>query len=185
MTVRGQLVEAASFSAGFRLNIDDGSGRLMLVLFENVLDGMDAAQLRGLKAGAIVTATGRVADYKGAPELIVNALWAGAGPGAGANQYALGALSGNDHNALAQVSGVVKALTPFDNGVDVLLEDATGAQKVRLYRMMEKRVRITPGMRLRVTGRVKASRAKGLWIEVALPGDIEISPAAQMQNERK
>jgi hypothetical protein len=56
----------------------------------------------------------------------------------------------------------------------VLVKDETGAQKLRLYNVVAKRVKLSAGDKISVIGRVVASRSRGIVIDVAMPGDIEV-----------
>ncbi len=176
VVVSGTVAEASNFSAGFKVKLNDGSGMIGVVLFENVWDGLKAPN--DVNVGAALSVTGKLNEYKDALEIA---------PASAANvavlvapalrdvpTRTLGAISGNDHNALVRVSGEIAAIEPFEFGVNVLLKDESGAQKLRLYNVVAKRVKLSAGDLVSVMGRVVASRSRGIVIDIALPGDIEV-----------
>ncbi len=176
LTVRGVVVDASHFTAGFKFTLDDGSGRIKLVLFESVYDRLTELEL--LNVGATVTATGMLDEYAGELQLTPDSA-AGVFAEAGAHAvptHTLGTLTGNDHNAIVQVGGEIESVTPVEAGTELMLKDASGVQKIRLDRVVAERLAksltLSPGERIIVTGRVRASRKNGLRIDVALPVDV-------------
>ncbi len=176
VTISGQVFEASAFKAGFKFGLDDGSGRARVTLFESAYERLPDARM--LAVGALVTVTGTLSEYDGEREVIVDSLRVGA---AGAltplvRDYALGRLSGNDHNAMARVSGEIIEIKPVENGLDVYVRDESGVGRVRigavLIARVKKTLRLEPGRRIQVIGRVRAARATGVRIEPALPGDV-------------
>lgn len=179
VTVSGVVVEAAHFTAGFKYMLDDGSGRVQLVLFERVYDRLK--EVGALDVGALVTATGEVDVFAETLQIA---------PGSESDleivagrrevrEYELGRMSGNDHNAVVQVSGTVDNVQAVRGGIEWLVKDATGAQKVRLDAVVVERLASSlrenaAGARVVVIGRVRASRAAGLRIDVALPTDVRV-----------
>lgn len=176
VAVHGVVVGASSFSAGFKLTLNDGSGQVAVTLFENVYDGL--AKPEHVNVGATLTVTGKVNAFANKLEIVPSAghkiRVAAPPPNREVPLYALGAISGNDHDAVVRVEGEVARMTAFAHGVDLLLKDETGAQTVRAHQVVMKRVKVNVGDRLIVIGRVRASKAKGLTIEVAMPSDIRV-----------
>jgi DNA/RNA endonuclease YhcR with UshA esterase domain len=178
VTVTGQVFEASAFKAGFKLGLDDGTGRTRLTLFEKTFARLPDVEL--LSVGVQVTVTGALSEYEGEREVIVETLRVGA-PGAVAQtvrDYALGKLSGNDHNAMVRVRGEIVEVKPFEFGLDVLIKDESGVGRVRigvvLVEYVKKKTPLEPGRRIEVTGRVRAARATGVRVEPALPGDVRV-----------
>jgi DNA/RNA endonuclease YhcR with UshA esterase domain len=69
ITVQGTAVEIIPFSKGINVLLDDGSGRITLLLWQSVLDTVPC---RGqLAAGITMRATGRLDEYKGALEVVL------------------------------------------------------------------------------------------------------------------
>lgn len=175
VAVRGVVVGASNFSAGFKLTLNDGSGQIAVTLFENTYDGL--AKPEHVNVGATLTVTGKVNAFAGELEIVPSAghkVRVAAPPDREVPLYALGAIGGNDHGAVVRVEGEVARMTAFAHGTDLLLKDETGAQTVRAYRVVMKRVKVNVGDRLIVVGRVHASKAKGVTIEVAMPGDMRV-----------
>ncbi len=169
--VQGVVTEATNFSAGFKLTLNDGTGTIAVTLFESTFDGLTDANK--VNVGATLRVSGKVDEYKGALEIVPGNVSVIETKPREVKQYDLSAITGNDHNAVVQVEGDVKDLTPFDNGVDVLVTDAQGAQMVRLWNVVLKRVKLKVGDRVVVIGRVRATK-KGITIDVAMPSDIQI-----------
>ena len=186
VTVQGEVVSADSFSAGFKLAVNDGTGQLTALIWA---DDYDRIYNRfRLNVGAVVKVTGKVDVYAGALEIV---------PGSGRDvevvrfarrnqrKYELGALTGNDHNAVVWVEGVVSDITPAEGGAYMLISDGTGAQKVKLYTVVASRIpngsQLWVGQQVSVVGRVKARRRTGIEIVPALPHDVYIAGAADGQ----
>jgi RecJ-like exonuclease len=176
VAVSGTVAETSNFSAGFKVKLADDSGAVSVVLFEIVWDGLKAPN--DVNVGAALSVTGKLNEYKDALEIapasseaviVVATLAAREVP-----TKTLGAINGNDHNAVVRINGEVVAIEPFENGVNVLLKDESGAQKLRLYNGVAKRVKLSAGDIVSVIGRVVASRSRGIVIDVVLPGDIEV-----------
>jgi len=176
VAVSGTVAEANNFSAGFKVKLSDGAGQVSVVLFENVFDGLK--EPANVNVGAVLSVTGKLNDYKDALEIApassANVIVVEAPAMRDVPTKTLGAISGNDHNAVVKVEGEVVAIDPFENGVNVLLKDETGVQKLRLYNVVAKRVKLNAGDIVSVIGRVVASRSRGIVIDVVMPGDIEV-----------
>jgi DNA/RNA endonuclease YhcR with UshA esterase domain len=178
VTVSGTVVDALHFTAGFKYVLDDGSGRVQLVLFERVYDRLKQPEL--LSIGSVVTATGEVDVFAEAVQVAPGNAedMQIVGGSREVREYQLGRLSGNDHNAVVRVSGAIDNVQAVRGGVEWSLKDATGVQKVRLDTVVVERLatslRENPlGARVVVIGRLRASRANGLRIDVILPTDVQ------------
>ncbi len=68
VTVEGQVVEMSEFSKGFKCLLDDGSGRIVLLLWRNVYDAIGDREK--LVVGATVRVIGKVDEYKGTLEIV-------------------------------------------------------------------------------------------------------------------
>ena len=68
LTLSGRLGEREDFSKGVKFPLSDGSGSIVLLLWQNVYDALPAADR--LTAGAVVTVTGRIEEYRGTLEII-------------------------------------------------------------------------------------------------------------------
>lgn len=179
VTVQASVVAAQNFSSGFKLDINDGTGQLTLLVWADDYDHIYNSYR--LNVGALVKATGKVNVYNGAIEIV---------PSRGGDvqvvqpaqpnwrKYDLGAITGNDHNAVVQVEGDIADITPSGDGAYLLLADNTGAQKVKIYDVVARRIpsqsRLAIGQHISLVGRVKARRKTGVEIVVALPHDIRV-----------
>jgi DNA/RNA endonuclease YhcR with UshA esterase domain len=68
VTVEAQVAVVEPFSEGVKLTIDDGSGQVTLLLWQNVYEAVpDRAQLA---AGATIRALGKVQEYRGMLEIV-------------------------------------------------------------------------------------------------------------------
>ncbi|MCS7087158.1 MAG: hypothetical protein NZL91_00430 [Thermoflexales bacterium] len=173
--IAGRVLEARNYSNGFRFMLADESGSVTLTIPEKVYD--DLAEPAALNVGAVLTVTGKVDSIGKDVEIILTAAngLRVAQPAPSQREvrtYALGGMSGNDHNALVRVRGEVYSVEPFDDGVLVLIQDGTGAQFLRLWRAVAERVSVQPGQTVEVIGRVRAQRRRGIFIEPALPHDV-------------
>jgi DNA/RNA endonuclease YhcR with UshA esterase domain len=70
VTVEGEIVEVRPFSEGINCLLDDGSGKLTLLLWQSVLDTMAVVDRERLVLGAIVQASGKVGEYRGELEIV-------------------------------------------------------------------------------------------------------------------
>jgi len=71
VTVCGTLGERDPFSAGVKFPFDDGTGRIVLLLWQDVYDAIPGVER--LDGGAQVEVTGRVDVYRGEIEIIPEA----------------------------------------------------------------------------------------------------------------
>jgi RecJ-like exonuclease len=182
VTVQATVVGVANFSKGFKFTLSDGTAQVVLLLWDNDWDHV--RDNYHLNTGAVVRATGVVDVYNNQLEVIpdrgadVQVLkWARRE----ARPYDLGALNGNDHNAVVQVQGTIADIQPFADGAMMLITDRTGAQRVRLYdvvaRRIPQRTKLWVGQQVSVVGRVWARRRAGIEIIVALPQDVFVLDA--------
>ena len=68
VSVRGKIVEVINFSSGMKYRLDDGTGKVILLLWQNVFDKVPNRDK--LVNGAQVSATGVVDVYRGEIEII-------------------------------------------------------------------------------------------------------------------
>lgn len=180
--VEGTVVGTASFAAGFKFTLNDGTGQIVMVLFDRDYDAL--AGREALDVGATVRAKGVIGVFGKDVEIVPAAkdVAVTPGPKPAARPYKLGAITGNDHNALVWVRGEIAVVEPHEGGgARVLLKDDTGAQRVVIYanvlKRLPKTISLTAGTMLSVIGRVRAARATGIRIEPALPFDVSVVTA--------
>lgn len=193
VTIKGTVTAASNFSKGFRFVVADESGQIDVTYFESVFDTLPKPAL--MRVGAVAQITGRVDEYEGKYSLVPNrgreTLVLSAVPTATTSTTVsvtalvtqtvehreLGGLNNGDHGALIVVEGEVHSVEKFDNGLDVLIFDQTGTQKIRLYNVVASRVNksaLVTGSKVRITGKVRATRKYGIRIEPALPSDVSV-----------
>jgi RecJ-like exonuclease len=180
--VEGQVVLAEVNSSGFRFVLSDGLGQVAVLIRDEDFAGL--AERTTLNVGATLRAAGKLGkNSKGQLQLVpakskdVSVLSASAVLATRAKKYDLGAMTGNDHNALVLVEGKVIEQRSTATSVVIVLQDGTGAQAIAIPRLTAKYVAadwLKVGQSLRVLGRVRATQKVGLQINVVLPADIEV-----------
>lgn len=180
VTVSGRVVATASFSSGFRFTLDDGNGRITLLLWHNIYD--DCWDAPELNMGATVRATGQIGQYEGNLQIVPN--FGGdvrvMAPGSAlAPQRDIAAL-GNHVDERVTISGSIIRVEGVGSGVKLFVGDDTGEVAVFIWQNVLDRVPNntalgTPGTAVRVTGWVQTYRSNR---EVApvLPYDVVVSP---------
>jgi RecJ-like exonuclease len=133
VAVRAKIVEAASFSAGFKFLVDDGTGRMWMTLFEsNYKFVPDRASLN---LGADLAIEAEVAEYKGVLELqpqsgrnvvIVT-------PGTSANVPLTTVNQLKKAGQLVAIEGTIREVKTFSAGLYVYVDDGTGNVQVTLF----------------------------------------------------
>jgi uncharacterized protein YdeI (BOF family) len=179
VTVEGAVVGTASFSAGFKFTLDDGTGLIVLLMWHNVYDDCwDAAEIN---LDAEVRATGQVAEYEG--ELQIQPDFGGdvkavEGATAGAAPREIGTLTGDDEGQRVMVEGQVVRVEGLGDAVKSFVRDDTGEIVVFMWRAVLDRVANsaglgTPGSLVRIVGTVQVYRGN-LEIVPTLPVDVTV-----------
>jgi DNA/RNA endonuclease YhcR with UshA esterase domain len=159
VTVRGKVVDTASFSAGFKFLLDDGTGRIQLTLFDS--NYKFVPNRAGLNLGADVQVTAEVAEFQGVQELQ---------PGSGRDVQILapGSSAGvavtpinqlSKPGQLVAIEGKIASVSGFSAGQNVFVDDGTGNLRVALFNNVLAylpRERLVPGAAVRVYGKVGA-----------------------------
>ncbi|MCC7165830.1 MAG: exodeoxyribonuclease VII large subunit [Anaerolineae bacterium] len=133
--VTGKIARASKFSQGMRYTLDDSTGTILLILWTNVLETVDArAQML---PGATVRVTGAVKvfdkqlevipDFGGEVELLAPA------PVVIAPVRPIDSITTDDLDATIQVEGIVTELTPFSAGKYATVTDASGTIRVTVF----------------------------------------------------
>jgi exonuclease VII large subunit len=179
VTVQATVVGTENFSDGFKLTINDATAQAILLIWADDWDYVYSNY--HLNVGAVVSTTGKVDVYRNQIEIIPDhgrdvqvVKWAKRDW----RKYDLGAINGNDHNAVVWVEGTIADIQSSSDGTYLVVGDATGAQKVRLYDVVARRIpqreKLYVGQSVSVVGRVRARRRVGVEITVALPQDIYV-----------
>ena len=156
-TLRGKVIDTASFSAGFKFVLDDGTGKIALTLFDD--DYRFVPNRAGLNLGADVQVTAEVAEFRGALELQ---------PRAGRDVQIL-APGSSVHapvtpiNQLSKagervaIEGVITEIKGFSAGQNLFVDDGTGNLRVTLFNNVLAYVpnadQLAPGVKVRVYGK--------------------------------
>ncbi|MFQ6102158.1 MAG: OB-fold nucleic acid binding domain-containing protein [Anaerolineae bacterium] len=179
VTVEGTVVGTASFSAGFKFTLDDGTGQITLLMWHNVYD--DCWDAPEINLGARVRAAGKVGQYEG--ELQIE-------PGFGGDVKAIepaavwatpreiGSLTSDDEGQRVMIEGEVIRVEGFSSAAQVFLNDGTGDALVFIWRTILDRIPDntalgTPGSRVRVVGTVEIYKG-ALEVVPTLPYDVVV-----------
>ena len=181
MTVEGTVIGTASFSAGFKFTLDDGTGQIVLLTWHDVYDGCwDAAEIN---LGAKVRVTGETGQYEG--EWQIQPDFGGdvkviEGTSAWATPREIGSLTSSDEGQRVMIEGEIIRVEGLSSAVKVFVSDGTGETLVFLWRTVLDRIPNntalgTPGSRVRVVGTVEVYKGN-LEIVPTLPGDVRVLP---------
>jgi len=181
VAVHGAVVTVDPFSKGVKLGLDDGTGVVTVLLWEDVYerleDGLRSDQ--ALAIGAEIEAQGELAEYRGELEVVpelaadVRVLASSSATAATAEVETepIGALTAGDVGRSVMLQGTLGPPEPFSAGVKYHLSDQSGTIILLLwsevYDSMPDPERLTPGTAVEVTGEIDQYR-----------GDLEIIPAA-------
>jgi DNA/RNA endonuclease YhcR with UshA esterase domain len=157
VTVRGKVVDTASFSAGFKFVLDDGTGKVNLTLFSD--NYKFVPQRAGLNYGADVQVTAEVADFKGVQELqpksgrevqIIT-------PGSSAGIPVTPINKLGKPGLLVAIEGKITDVKGFSAGTNLYVDDGTGNVRVTLFSNVQSFIpnadKLTPGATIRVVGK--------------------------------
>jgi DNA/RNA endonuclease YhcR with UshA esterase domain len=178
VTISGQVVETASFSQGFKFTLDDGSGKIVLLMWHNVYD--DCWHAPQLNIGATVQASGEIGQFEG--ELQIQPGFGGdvkviAAGGPIAPQREIGSI-GAYLGQRATIVGQITRVEGNDNGLRMFVSDGTGEILVFIWnnaleRIVDNQALGTPGTRVRVAGVVQEYRSN-LELLPVLPFDVAV-----------
>jgi uncharacterized protein YdeI (BOF family) len=179
VTVSGRVVATASFSHGFKFQLEDDSGRITLLLWHNVYD--DSWDAPKLNLGAMVRASGKVGRFEG--ELQIEPAFGGqvkvTAPATQPPQREIGAL-GEYIGERVTIVGQIGRVQGGSNGATLTVADDSGEIAVFIWHNTLARIAGSqalgePGTQVRVTGFVSLFRSNR-QIVPALPYDVEVLP---------
>lgn len=157
--VQGSVVEVAPFSSGVKYTLDDGSGAIILLLWQDVHDALPDPAALGV--GADLRVQGEVSEYKGELEVIpelaedVQVLVAAPAPPG----MTVGALTTADVGLVVTLRGTLGERETFSKGVRFQLDDGTGAIILLLWQNVYDEVpdaeRLVDGVQVEVTGQIE------------------------------
>jgi len=181
LVVEGEVVDATSFSHGFRYTIDDGQGQIVLLMWHDVYD--DCWDRAEIDLGARVRAQGELTAYEG--ELQIEPRFGGDVKAVTpamvhAPRREIASLTGEDAGQWLTIEGEVARTEGISGGVKVFLRDEApeGEIAVLLWNNVLERIPNnaglgTPGSRVRVVGRVQIYRSN-LEFVPALPNGVTV-----------
>ncbi|RLC78002.1 MAG: hypothetical protein DRI81_07630 [Chloroflexi bacterium] len=179
VTVEGAVVGTASFQAGFKFTLDDGTGQITLLMWHNVYDDCwDAAEIN---LGAKVRASGEIGQYEG--ELQIEPDFGGdvkaiTGAAASAPQREIGSLSGGDEGQRVMIEGEIIRVEGRGSWAKVFVGDGSGEVMVFIYQNVLDRIPNntalgTSGSRVRVVGTIELYKGN-LEVVPTLPYDVVV-----------
>jgi DNA/RNA endonuclease YhcR with UshA esterase domain len=172
VTVEGEVIETASFSAGFRLTLADSSGRVVLLMWHDVYDDCwDAPQIN---VGAKVRASGTVDLYEG--ELQIQPAFGGdvealEGAVAWAAPRDVGSLTPDDAGQRVMIEGEVVRVEGQSSAVKVFVSDGTGEVILFVWRNVLDRIADNTGLG------TPGSRVRAVGVVAVYQGNLELIPA--------
>lgn len=187
VTVQGAVRQAEAFSAGYRLTLDDGTGSVTVVLWQDLYRALPDPS--SLQTDAQLEVTGEVAVYRNTLEVVpvrprdVVLL---TGPPS-ARPLSIGALADQPLGATVTVEGAVIAAESFQNGFRLTLDDGTGQVILLLwlpvYDELADPTRLQTGVRVRATGELEEYRGQREVVP-ARGSDVVVTPAASAPTRR-
>jgi DNA/RNA endonuclease YhcR with UshA esterase domain len=179
--VEGVLKSLRTFSAGVKGTLDDGTGTVTLLLWQEVYDGL--ADAASLVPGAVLQVEGEVAEYKGELEVVPRAPADVAVVGVvelPLELLAIGQVSIDDVGQSVQMEGQIAEVTPFSRGTRYSLDDGTGTILLLLwqnvYDGLDDPTALAAGTRVLVRGEVAEYQGE-LEIVPQFPADIIVTGA--------
>jgi DNA/RNA endonuclease YhcR with UshA esterase domain len=171
VVVRGNVLEVNPFSAGVKFTLDDGSGSVILLLWQDVYDALPDPAALGV--GAELQVQGQVSEYDGEleviPELAEDVRILVAAPPA--PEVTIGTLTIDDAGRVVTLRGTIGERETFSSGVRFLLDDGTGTIILLLWQNVYEETPdaewLAADVQVEVTGQVEEYR-----------GELEIVPEA-------
>jgi DNA/RNA endonuclease YhcR with UshA esterase domain len=156
--VRGDIVGVNAFSSGVKYTLDDGTGTIVVLLWQDVYD--ELADPAALEVGAEARVQGEVAEYEGELEIVpglaedVQVLVPAPPPA----EVAVGALTAGDAGRVVTLCGTLGEPDVFSAGVKFPLGDGTGTIVLLLWQDVYDEMviadRLEAGVQVGVTGRI-------------------------------
>lgn len=124
--VEGEVVQVKPFSAGVKLTVDDGSGRIVVLLWNDVYSAL--ADRDKIVEGAIISAQGTLGQYRGEIELTAEAasdvVLLAKSRAAQVEQKPIGQVTAEDKTVA--VKGVILESKRLSTGMRFVIGDETG-----------------------------------------------------------
>jgi DNA/RNA endonuclease YhcR with UshA esterase domain len=156
--VQGTVVDVNSFSSGTKCEVDDGTGTIVVLLWQDVLASLPDAAALGV--GAEIKVQGEVSEYEGELEIIpewpedVEVLAAAPAPVV----TQVGALTEADVGRQVVLRGTLGEPDVFSAGVKFALDDGSGTIVLLLWQDVYDEIpdagRLTAGAQVEITGQI-------------------------------
>jgi DNA/RNA endonuclease YhcR with UshA esterase domain len=182
--VEGVLKSLRTFSAGAKGTLDDDTGTITLLLWQEVYDGLPDPS--ALVPGAVIRVEGDVDEYRGELEIVPRAPADVSVVGLvelPLEEVAIGQLSTDDLGQTVQIDGQIAEVIPFSAGIKYTLDDGTGTITLLLWQEiregLEDPAALTMTARLSARGGV-AEYQGDLELIPQFPSDIKVTTAAEL-----
>lgn len=180
VTVQGTVREAEPFSAGHRWVLDDGTGSVILLLWQDLYRALPDSS--SLQVGAQLEATGEVWVYRNTLEIIPTRPDDVVPLSPSARPLPIGALADEPLGATVTIEGAMKAAESFRDGFRLILDDGTGEIVLLLWLSVYDEL-ATPsdlraGTRVRATGKLDEYRGQRQVVPIRGQDVIVTSAAA-------
>jgi DNA/RNA endonuclease YhcR with UshA esterase domain len=168
VAIQGTINAVETFSGSVKLRLDDGSGSIVLLLWQDIYEQIPHTPT----TGAVIHATGKVSQYQGQLEVIPEmasevAVFPAASTPSSATS--IGDVTRADVGRTLTLRGTLSNPETFSHGVKFTLEDETGAIVLLLwqeiYEALPDAERFRPGIQIEVQGEIEEYQ-----------GDLEIIP---------
>ncbi len=187
VTVQGTVRQADPFSAGYRLLLDDGTGSVTVLLWNDLYRALPAPS--SLRAGAELEVTGEVSLYRNSLEVIPvrprDVVLRTGSPSA--HPLSIGALADQPLGATVTVEGAVVGAESFQNGFRLTLDDGTGQVVLLLwlsvYDELPDPAGLQTGAQVRATGELEEYQGQREIVPARGP-DVAVIRAAPPPSRR-
>ena len=176
--VEGTIIRVSPFSAGIKCQLDDGTGAVTLLLWQDLYESL--ADRDRLVPGTVVQAVGRLAEYRGDLEIVpeISSDLAVLSAGQIAIPWAhLGDLRPEDVGRYLQIEGVLRSVEAFSAGIRGVLDDGTGTLALLLWQdlavKLDDRDLLGAGAKVSVRGLIAEYQGK-LEIVPQEPADVSV-----------
>jgi DNA/RNA endonuclease YhcR with UshA esterase domain len=163
--VKGVVVDMNSFSAGFKFTLDDGTGQLAMVLFQDTYAAV--AGIEDLRLGAEVLAQGEIGTFNDEIQMVpktaedVQILQAGQTQ---LQPVPIADITLTDSGQLLTVEGQVRGFDYFSLGARMQVKDDTGSIDVVLWQnvldFVPEAKNLISGPQIRLTGKIGEYRGR-------------------------
>lgn len=162
IAVRGMLARVDPFANGVKLKVDDGTGAVSVVLWEDVYAALleYIGDGRRLDPGAEIRVLGRLSEFRGELEVVPDLpsdVQVVAAPDM-SKPTAIGSLTASDVGRWVRLRGTLGTPERFSAGVKALLSDDSGVIIVVLweevYDALTVADRLAPGVEIEVIGEI-------------------------------